>query len=616
MTTIQIVWLFLLILGGLFMSISILGTRKIIKVLAGNDLQRNWKNLNYFMTFFLAGYLVSFLFVVLDIGHNFFRTTLVLLTFSFGFFVYIVVRFGYKTILEFIHLKELAEESNRFKSNFLANMSHELRTPLNAIIGYSEMLEEDAKEVGAVQFSSDARKINVAGKHLLAMINDILDLSKIETGGMDIYIENFPIDHLIQEVTETIQPLVNKNKNQLVIHCEENLGSMKSDMTKVRQILFNLLSNSSKFTQKGTITLKIYKSFLDSKQAICFDVNDTGIGMSEEQQSKLFQAFTQADPSITRKYGGTGLGLTITKHLCTILNGNIQVHSELAKGTTFKVTLIKEMVEDSRLPENLYEVNEKSYNNAVLIIDDEAVVRDMYSRMIKKVGYPVMVAASGEEGLQMVQMFTPKLIILDVFMPGMDGWAVLSKLKSDKDLRDIPVLISSINEDKQLGFSLGATEFITKPVDRDHLIKLLNRYAKTEASREKGTVLIVEDDEDTRQLMKEIVLKTGYEPIITSNGKEALECLKVRIPQMILLDIIMPVMDGFEFINEIQVEDKWGDIPLIVLTSKDLSQEERLLLTGRAKAIFQKGAISQKQLLEELRKRLPSKGMSILFRKR
>lgn len=598
------------------MAISILGTRKVIKVLEGNHHQKNWRILNYLMSFFLIGYLISFLFVVLNIGHNFFRTTLVLLTFSFGFFVYLVVRFGYKTILEFIQLKEIAEESNRFKSNFLANMSHELRTPLNAIIGYSEMLEEDAKEDGAIHFSTDARKINIAGKHLLAMINDILDLSKIETGGMDLYIEDFEIEHLIQEVTETIHPLLNKNKNEIVIHCEENLGSMKSDLTKVRQILFNLLSNASKFTQEGTITLYTYKSTLDSKQAICFDVKDTGIGISEEQQGKLFQAFTQADPSITRKYGGTGLGLTITKNLCTILNGNIRVNSELDKGSTFTVTLPVETEEDTQLPDNPYEVKKKVYKNAVLVIDDEVDVRDMYSRMIKKAGYPVMVAASGEEGLQMAQRFNPKLITLDIFMPGMDGWAVLSKLKSDKKLRDIPVLISSINEDKQLGFSLGATEFITKPVDRDHLIKLLNIYVKTETLREQGTILIVEDDENTRLLMKEIVLKTEYEPIIATNGQEALEWLEIENPHMILLDIVMPVMNGFEFINEIQSDDKWRDIPVIVLTSKDLTQEERLLLTGRAKAIFQKGAISQKQLLEELRKRLPPKGMLDLFRKR
>lgn len=598
----DIIMLILIIIGGIFMTISMFGTRKVWKLLEGNPLQKNWKNLFYLMVAFLVGYLLSFIFVLL--GNELFGVILIMLTLLFSIFVYLVVRFGYVAMKEFIQSKETAEQANRFKSEFLANMSHELRTPLNAIIGYSEILEEDAEEEGAVEFSADARKINTAGKHLLAMINDILDLSKIETGRVDLYIENFNIEQFIHDVQQTIQPLVDKNKNELIVECEKNLGDMKSDLTKTRQSLFNLLSNASKFTKNGKITLKVSKTVYNGKPSVVFEVSDSGIGMNEEQQKRLFQAFTQADSSITRKYGGTGLGLTISKHFCELMGGIIEVQSEPNKGSTFSITL---PIEIGKVEENLTEQSQpknKKRKNTVLVIDDEDSVRELIGRLIEKAGYSVLLAKNGQEGLRLARQYHPQLITLDIIMPGMDGWSVLSVLKNEDNLRDIPVLIISMSRDKELGFSLGASEYLTKPIERDRLVKVLSKYVDNR--EDIYNVLIVEDDESTQQLLEEMVIREHGNPVIVGNGFEALEQLKIQIPSVILLDLMMPEMDGFEFIAHVQQSEMWRNIPIIVITAKDLTKEDHQRLNGNVEKILQKGSYNQKQLYQELKQRISS----------
>ncbi len=334
------------------------------------------------------------------------------------------------------------EAASRYKSQFLANMSHELRTPLNAIIGYSEMLQEEAEELGHGDLTPDLQKINAAGKHLLALINDILDLSKIEAGRMDLYLETFDLGSMLHDVITTIQPLVEKNGNTLSMHCRpEALGNMHADLTKVRQSIFNLLSNASKFTQQGIITLAVTRDRVEDADWIAFSVTDTGIGMTPEQMSRLFEAFSQVEASTARQFGGTGLGLAITRHFCRMMGGEITVQSELGKGSIFTIRLPAEDYDRRAQPTPPAEPTTKPLPegaSSVLVIDDDPTVHDLMQRSLGKEGFRMVAAAGGEEGLRLAKAMRPAAITLDVMMPGMDGWAVLTALKADPDLADIP----------------------------------------------------------------------------------------------------------------------------------------------------------------------------------
>jgi signal transduction histidine kinase/DNA-binding NarL/FixJ family response regulator len=381
---------------------------------------------------------------------------------------------------ELLTAKHTAEEASRAKSTFLANMSHELRTPLNAIIGYSEMLDEEARESGRSENVEDLRKIQSAGKHLLSLINDVLDLSKIEAGKMGLHLEDFEVLPLIDEIATTLQPAAAKNGNQIKIHVSENLGFMRADITKVRQILFNLLSNACKFTDHGTIALDVDQN--DRDGYIRFRVSDTGIGISEKQQQNLFFEFSQADASIARKYGGTGLGLAITHRFVQLMRGQISVESEPGKGSIFTVQLPTQVILDTTKVARPPSANDDSpagsriYQDTVLVIDDDASVRDLMSRFLSKSGFRVVVASNGEEGLRLAKQEKPLVITLDVVMPEFDGWSVLKKLKSDPALAEIPVIIVTIVDNEPMGLDLGAASYLVKPVDRDRLAVLVEKY--------------------------------------------------------------------------------------------------------------------------------------------
>ncbi|MEN9938908.1 MAG: hypothetical protein RLZZ387_5487 [Chloroflexota bacterium] len=372
--------------------------------------------------------------------------------------------------------RDAAEAANKAKSAFLANMSHELRTPLNAILGYSEMLQEEAEDFDAGALMPDLQKIHAAGKHLLALINDILDLSKIEAGKMDLYLETFDLRQMLDEVVQTIQPLTQQKRNRLVVHCDDDLGTMHADLTKVRQSLFNLLSNACKFTEDGTITLKARHSSF-----IVFEVSDTGIGMSSDQLARLFQPFTQADASTTRTYGGTGLGLAITRRFCQMMGGDVTVASEPGGGTSFTIEL-PSCVVDPKAPPRTDALDEMvpapaaaNTSPAVLIIDDDPATRDLMQRYLAREGYRVLSAAGGEAGLRMARELRPSAITLDVMMPAMDGWAVLGALKADPELAGIPVVMLTMMDDRSLGYALGASDFLTKPIERERLAAVLRR---------------------------------------------------------------------------------------------------------------------------------------------
>ena len=491
------------------------------------------------------------------------------------------------------------------KSQFLANMSHELRTPLNAIIGYSEMVQEELVEEGQTRFIADLQKIHAAAKHQLGLINDILDLSKIEAGKVSVFVESFDVPRLVAEVSTTIQPLVHKNSNKLEIDCPPDLGSIRADQTKVRQILFNLLSNATKFTEGGTIRLQARREPGSDGKAdqFRFTISDTGIGMSPEQVGRLFQAFTQAEASTTRKYGGTGLGLVISKKFCEVMGGDVTVTSELGKGSVFTVILPSEVTEAPRpaLPTPAIGTptsrSPESFHSAILVIDDEPAARDLVQRILTKEGYRVETASSGPEGLALARRIRPIAITLDVMMPGMDGWAVLTVLKADPFTADIPVVMLTVVDDKNLGFTLGATDYLIKPVEWERLIAVLEKHRPKLTT---PTVLIVEDDPDAREMFHRTIEGHGWTVSEAENGRVGLQRMRERIPGVILLDLMMPEMDGFTFIDEIRRHPEYRHIPVVVVTAKDLTEDDRRRLQGHVVQILQKGGYSTQKLLDEI----------------
>ena len=518
---------------------------------------------------------------------------------------------------------EAAESANRAKSTFLANMSHELRTPLNAIIGYSEILQEEAEESGDNASVSDLEKIRTAGKHLLSLIDDILDISKIEAGRMDLYLETFNIPALIESAVATARPLLEKNGNTVEVHCPENLETMHADMTKVRQVLLNLLSNAAKFTHNGKIAIGVERIkneqlrmknqeessqiLISNSEFLSVRVADTGIGMTLEQLQRVFLPFTQADASTTRKYGGTGLGLAISQRFCQMMGGSIEAMSTLGVGTTFTVLLpseikqpeIENTVRDSSSPDVTTGVG------TVLVVDDDPISRDLIERALARQGLRIELAANGEQALSLAKQLRPDAITLDVIMPGMDGWAVLSALKADPDLAEIPVILLSFVGNKSLGFALGASDYLTKPVDGKRLATLLNKYRRDRDNVDSNSltcqILIVEDDDLTREILRRILEKQGWGVVEADNGRAALDQLNVARPHLILLDLMLPEMDGFEFIGELRKSNPGDPIPIVVITAKDLTPAETQQLNGYVDRVLSKGAYSCDTLLREVR---------------
>jgi len=502
--------------------------------------------------------------------------------------------------------KEAAEQANRAKSSFLANMSHELRTPLNAIIGYSEMLQEEAEEQGLAALIPDLKKVHGAGRHLLSLINDILDLSKIESGKMELFLETFEIDSLVADVESTIHPLMEKNHNVLEIRCSPDVDTMHADVTRVRQILFNLLSNASKFTERGTVTLEAVRETSKGRPEIVFKVTDTGIGMTPDQQARLFHAFTQADASTSRRYGGTGLGLVISRRICQMMDGDISVQSELEQGSIFTVRLPVTVPGRRTPPAPTVEAPvgptlaplASHGTDTVLVIDDDESAREILARGLAKEGFRVLGASSGEEGVKLAREVRPDVITLDILMPGMDGWSVLRLLKSDPQVAEIPVVLITMVDGRDMGKALGAADYLSKPIDRERLSTVLRKYKCTNPP---CPVLVVEDDPAARELMRRALSAQGWNVCEAKDGREALAVVRRTRPDLIFLDLMMPEMDGFQFVEELRANPDWRSIPVVVVTAKELTQEDRDRLSGNVRSILQKGALSNEALAREIR---------------
>jgi signal transduction histidine kinase/CheY-like chemotaxis protein len=486
--------------------------------------------------------------------------------------------------------RELAEASQH-KSQFLASMSHELRTPLNAIIGVNEMLREDAEALK--QDTEPLDRVLGAARHLLALINDILDLSEIEAGRMELQLESFALPPLIDGVIKTIEPLAAKNGNHVTVHCDASIGTLHADQMRLRQALLNLLSNANKFTEHGTITIDVRQGQEDGSDWVSIAVTDTGIGMTAEQLGKLFQEFSQAEASTTRKYGGTGLGLAISKRFCQMMGGDITVESKPGKGSTFTIRLPRMVQSDAMLvsgarqvasAQPAHAIAENTETPLILVVDDDATVRDLVERHLEQSGFAVVTARGGQEGLRLVRELRPAAVTLDIMMPDLDGWTVLAAIKGDPELAGIPVVLMSIVDEKNRGYALGAADYLVKPVNRTMLVETLTNICGSTA----GNALLVDDDEVVWRGVRQALEPIGWQVTEAENGQVAVEVLTAARPDVIILDLMMPKMDGFEFLNELRARPPWRDIPVVVITAKDLTEADRERRNGGVERIIQK----------------------------
>ncbi|MBK8509368.1 MAG: response regulator [Candidatus Competibacteraceae bacterium] len=510
--------------------------------------------------------------------------------------------------LELETARDEAESANRAKSAFIANMSHELRTPLTAVLGYCELIEEDLRDLGEEALLADLNKINLNARHLLGLINDVLDLSKIEAQKMDVHAIEFTLGSLLHEVEAATGGLLAKNDNTLTLTAEAPDTVMATDDLKIKQILLNLIGNAAKFTTQGQITVHAAQIEENGVPHTRFSVADTGIGMSQDQLANLFQRFTQADQTTTRKYGGTGLGLALTRALSGILGGRINVASVEGQGTTFTVTVPTRYQKPAVAIESDASADSdregkstapKSKVPSVLVVDDDPAARELLTRHLEREGFSVTTAASGREGLESIKAHRPLAVLLDVLMPGLDGWHVLRAIRQDPETQDIPVIMQTVVNEKNFAYALGATGYLKKPVRRHDLTEALQGIKIPKTGQQ---VLIVDDDKAANERLMEMLHRDGWNCRMALNGTEGLKALADAKPDLVLVDLIMPEMDGYAFIREVRKNPDFDALPLVVMTAEDVQSGKVRSLANDTAGIVQKGSMPLADLVADLRR--------------
>jgi signal transduction histidine kinase/DNA-binding response OmpR family regulator len=495
---------------------------------------------------------------------------------------------------------EEIREVDRLKSEFLANMSHELRTPLNSIIGFSRVIIKGIDGPITDLQHQDLEAIHHSGQHLLDMINNILDVSKIEAGKMEINIEEVQLTDIIDSVIATARGLVKEKPIQLLNNSPDQLPEVNADRTRVRQIMLNLLQNAAKFTDEGTITVNVDRILDPGTQTpyLRVKVTDTGIGIAKEDQDKLFERFSQVDSSLTRKVGGTGLGLSITKHLVEMQGGEIQVESEIGKGSSFWFTLPVTAEESIEIPDIEEEILPGA--KVILSIDDDENVIDLYKRYLRTHGFHVIAITNPSNIIEQIKTIQPYAITLDIMMPSKDGWQVIEEIKSDPDTAHIPVIICSIVEDKDRAYQLGAVDYLVKPILEDEMVESLKQL-KLSQEKPFNDILVIDDDPNVFQLI-EIALRNeaGYKLKYANGGFAGLEILKDTHPSAIILDLMMPDLDGFSILETMQGDPALRNIPVIILTAADLTDEEREKIAASKREVLKKDLFKGEQLISIL----------------
>lgn len=517
---------------------------------------------------------------------------------------------------ELIAAKEAAELAMKQKDEFLDNVAHDLRTPLTVVIGFSEDLLEQAQEDGLTDYATDLKRVANRSHDLLELVNDLLSMSKARNDkGIHLDLEEFDVAAVIQDRLEGIGAIASKQRNHVRFEASEGLGTMVADKVKVWRILMNLLSNACKFTRHGSIVISASRTNLGGADQIVFRVTDTGLGMSPAQLARLFKRFSQVQGTTAERQGGVGLGLSICRLYCDAMGGRIEVESTEGSGSTFIVTLpavVGSAADDNSAPPTSSKApvfhqesasatrsapSPAAPENLVLIIDDDPSVCELMRRNLGQEGFQIRTATSGTEGIELARHLQPSAIILDVLMPGDDGWAVLSTLKADPETANIPIIMASILDERERGFSMGADEYLVKPLPRGQLVKILHKHTD---SKPTGNLLVVEDDVDVRERLCRSLREQGWTVTESGDGADALSRIREQRPDLMILDLMLPKVNGFDVLEELQKDSDLQRIPVIVVTGASLEREEEARLQQGAERVLQKGSFDQSKLLRTI----------------